>query len=241
MTAPQSTASAIPEHWAEPVAHYVERLVALCGPRLLGVTLYGPWRHQPAPSGPTLSSVVVFDRIDLEALRRVGEEGYRFGRQGLAAPWVLTPEGIDTSRDTFPLELIAIAAEHVTPHGTDYFGNLAIEPAHVRLACERELRVIEIHLERGLLTAGRDEEHLGRLVQHSGHSLLGVLRGLLWLNSQRKPLAPFELVGQSEKLLSRQLPGVRRSLDHADTAHWSKFQQFHADILALGRLADGWP
>ena len=33
----------VPEQWAEPVAYYVERLVALCGSRLLAVTFYGPW------------------------------------------------------------------------------------------------------------------------------------------------------------------------------------------------------
>jgi hypothetical protein len=240
MTAPKSTASAIPAPWVEPVAGYVERLVSLFGPRLLAATLYGPWPAAPDASGPTLASVAVFDRIDLEALRQFGQEGYRFGRQGFAAPWVLTPEGIESSRDTFPLELINIGQQHVTAHGRDFFGQLTIEPSHVRLACERELRVIGIHLERGVLTAGRDEEHLGRIVRHAGQSLGNVLRGLRWLAGQREAVGPFDLVAATEKLLGHELPGVRRTMDHSDTAYWSKFTQLHADIQALGQLADRW-
>jgi len=235
------SAAAVPELWAEPVARYVERLVELCGPRLLAVTLYGRWPEAPAGQGPTLASIAVFDRIDLGVLRAVGSEGHRFGRRGFAAPWVLTPTLIDRSRDTFPLELIEIVQQHVTPHGTDFFAGLAIEPADIRLACERELRVLEIHLQRGVLPAGDNEEQLGRIGTHALHTLLRVLTGLAWLSGQREPQPPFERVATAEKLLSRQLPGVRRTLDHSDTAYWSKFNLLHADIQALGETADRWP
>ena len=233
--------AAVPELWVEPVARYVERLVELCGPRLLAVTLYGPWPAASAGQGPTLSSVLVFDRMDLGILGDVGSEGHRFGRRGFAAPWVLTPTLIDRSRDTFPLELIEIVQQHVTPHGTDFFAGLALEAADVRLACERELRVLEIHLQRGVLTAGDNEEHLGRIGWHAVHSLLRVLAGLAWLSGRHEAAAPFELVATAEKLLARELPGVRRTLDHSDTAHRSKFQLLHADIQALGDTADRWP
>ncbi|HEX4142623.1 MAG TPA: hypothetical protein VHY91_03660 [Pirellulales bacterium] len=248
MTAPAPTpanpgvsAATVPEPWAEAVARYVERLAELCGPRLLAVTLYGRWPEAPAKRGPMLSSVAVFDRIDLATLRAVGREGHRFGRQGFAAPWVLTPTLIDRSRDTFPLELIEIVQQHTTPRGTEFFASLAIAPADVRLACERELRVLEIHLQRGVLTAGDDEEHLGRIGLHAVHALLRILNGLGWLSGRLEVMPPFELVAASEKLLSRELPGVRRALDHSDTAHWSKFNLLHADIQALGLAADRWP
>jgi hypothetical protein len=231
----------VPEHWAEPVARYLERLAQLCGPRLLAVTFYGRWPAASAGQGPTVSSVAVFDRIDLSVLRAVGSEGHRFGRRGFTAPWVLTPALIESSRDSFPLELIEIVQHHTTPFGTDFFAGLAILPPDIRLACERELRVLEIHLQRGILTAGDDEEQLGRIAWHAVHSLLRVLAGLAWLSGRREPAAPFELVATAEKLLARELPGVRRTLDHSDTAHWSKFNLLHADIQALGETADRWP
>ncbi len=223
------------------MAGYIERLVALCGPRLLAVTLYGPWPVASAGQGPTLSSVAVFDRIDLDALAAVGSEGHRFGRQGIAAPWVLTPQLIDRSRDTFPLELIEIFEQHVTPHGTDFFVDLAIEATHVRLACERELRVLEIHMQRGVLTAGGNEEQLGRIAWHATHARLRVLSGLAWLSGQRQAERPFDRVATAEKLLGRNLPGVRRTLDNSDTAYRSKFNLLYADIQALGEMADRWP
>ncbi|HTU24574.1 MAG TPA: hypothetical protein VMF30_04205 [Pirellulales bacterium] len=231
---------AVPPAWAEPVAWYVERLVALSGQRLEAITLYGHWPQEPARRGPTLSSVAVFDRIDLETLRRVGREGHRFGAWGFSAPWALTRTAIDRSRDTFPLELIEIVQRRAPLHGPDFFADLTIHPTHVRLACERELRVLEIHLQRGVLTAGDDEEHLGRVGAHALHTLLRILAGLAWLTGRYDYEGPFARVATAERLLDRELLGVRRTMDHSDTAYRHKFHLLHADIQALGDSADRW-
>ena len=130
---------------------------------------------------------------------------------------------IDDSRDTFPLELLEIVQRHVDVHGPDYFDQLDFEPAHVRLQCERELKVIEIQLQRGLLMAAGDERSLGRLGGHLGQTLLRILRGLAWLAGDRQPRTLYGLVEAAEHSIARELGGIRRVLDDSDPADWSKF------------------
>ena len=76
----------------------------------------------------------------------------------MAAPTVFTPAYLARSVDTFPLEFIEIQQQHVTVLGEDHFAPLVFEPAHVRLQCERELKVLEIGLQQGILVSqGRSE------------------------------------------------------------------------------------
>jgi hypothetical protein len=223
------------------MGHYLARLGALCGPRLLSVAFYGPFDSHAAGAAGALTNAVIFDAVDLELLSRIAAEGARFGRAGIAAPWALTAALVDDSRDSFPLELIEIQQRHVTIFGPDFFSGLGFEPAHVRLQCERELKVIEIHLQRGLLAAAGDERLLGRVGLHLAQTLLRILRGLLWLGGDRVPRGGFELVAAVEPFVARGLPGVRRALDDSETASWSKFSDLHADVRALRDFADHLP
>ena len=92
-----------------------------------------------------------------------------------------------------------------------------------------------------MLTAGDDEEQLGRIGHHALHPLMRVLGGLAWLAGRREAERPFEQLASIEKLLHRDLPGVRRTMDTSETAHRSKFKLLYADIQALGETADRWP
>ncbi len=238
MTAAHAQLDELAEPLRGHVADYVERLQAVCGPELLAVTFYGPlWR--PAPGEPAaLANASVFRSVDLAMLARIAHDGHRFGRCGIAAPWALTPELIEDSRDTFPLELIEIAAQPTTVFGPDLFSNLAFDTAHVRLQCERELKVIEIHLQRGLLAAAGDERALARLGHHLGHTLLRVLRGLAWLRGERTPRSAYGQVMAAETATGRSLAGVRKLLDDSVGIGWEAFSQLHDDVQALRETAD---
>jgi hypothetical protein len=238
MTATQLPLDRLAEPLREPVAAYAARLQALCGPQLLAVTFYGPLRR-PQPGQPTvLANAAVFRQVDLEMLARIAREGRHFGRSGIAAPWALTPELIAGSRDSFPLELLEIAVARVTVLGTDFFADLVFEPAHVRLQCERELKVIEIHLQRGLLAAAGDTRALGRLNRQLGHTMVRVLRGLAWLAGERRDRSTYELVDAVETSTGRHLSGVRQTFDDSLPASWEMFSQLHADVRALGESVE---
>jgi hypothetical protein len=239
MNSPHATLDDLAEPLREPVARYVERLQTICGSDLLAVTFYGPLKAPLPGESAALANTAVFRTVDLELLARIARDGKRFGRSGIAAPWALTPQLIDESRDSFPLELWEIAQQHVCVYGQDYFADLVFEPAHVRLQCERELKVVEIHLQRGLLAAAGDERALGRLGRHLAHTLLRVLGGLAWLGGDREPRAIYDLVEKTEQSIGRELVGIRRLLDDSLAASWEEFAQLHADVQMLRETVDG--
>ena len=125
---PHATLDELAEPLRGHVAAYVERLRAICGAELLAVTFYGPlWRPAPGEHS-SLSNAAVFGDVDLEMLARIARDGHRFGRSGIAAPWALTERLIADSLDTFPLELIEIAAQPTTVFGPDLFSPLSSTP-----------------------------------------------------------------------------------------------------------------
>jgi len=240
MTMAESTSAQLSESLREGATFYWQRLQELAGPRLLGLTFFGaaalgkfdPLRH-------TARNVVVFDRIDLDLLRQIGALGPRFGQFGIAAPLAMTPQFIQESLDTFPLELLEVQEQHITLLGEDYFATLRLDREHVRLQCERELKSFLIRMHQGLLTAAGNERRLENVETHIAEGLLRVLRGILWLKGQAGPRSPFDLVAAAGQLVNRPLLGLQEAMNSSDVAYWNKFQDLYADLQALGQLVNG--
>lgn len=234
------SAPRIAEALLESVGRYSLRLQELAGPRVLGLALYGGATELTFdPSQQAAKNVVVFDAFDLDLLQQIAGQGTHFGRLGIAAPLAMTPEFIQKSLDTFPLELLEIQQQHLMVFGGDYFSRLEFQAAHVRLQCERELKAIMVGMHQGLLSAAGREQKLAVLEAGLADELLRVLRGVRWLKGDRQAKSAFPSVEAVEKLLGRNLPGVLGALDQADAANWHKFRNLYADVQALGHFVDG--
>jgi len=187
-----------------------------------------------------IRSVLVVDRVDLPLLRRLAKEGQMLGKLGITAPLIMTPEHIRTSLDTFPLELMEIQQRHATLFGKDNFNDLAFDPAHVRLQCERELKRILITLRQGLLASAGRERLVPVMEQGAADDLTRTLRGLLWLRGQKDFKAPMDVLTAMESLTGRKLLGLRVALHSADTSTWGDFDALYRDVEALGELVNAW-
>jgi hypothetical protein len=225
----------------EPIRKFAARIQALAPGNALGWTIYdalGPTEGNAAPRA--VHSVLVLQTMDLSLLRHLGAVGRHYGPQGLVAPLVITPDFLDSSRDTFPLELIEIEQAHSTIFGPDYFAGLEFDGRDVRLQCERELEILLIGLQQGLVAFGGIEDRL-RLLKHDWlRALLRALCGLLWLKGQKKRLPAEQIVAEVAKLLDLPLTGIRRALAASTSPGWQAFEQLHADVKAVGIAADGW-
>jgi hypothetical protein len=225
----------------EPLRHYALRVREHAGPHVLGVTLYGP------VAGPdfdatlhTISNVVILDTVELDILRRLASEGHRFGRNYITAPLVMTPTFLRSSRDTFPLELIEIQQRRIVLFGEDFFAALAFDASHVRLQCERELKVLAVGMRQAVVAEGAGEAALRSAAMPVLIGIVRVLRGMLWLKDQRQPLPAAGVVVEVENLAGRHLPGVRQALEAPSAVDWLVFEKLYNDVEALGQLADGW-
>jgi hypothetical protein len=229
----------LPAPVREPLGAYVQHVTQLAGGRLLSLTVYGaaatalfdPQRHR-------VRNVLVLDRFDLDFIRRLAEHGARYGKLSLAAPVVMTPSYIQHSCDTFALELLEIQQQHQNVLGKDYFVELPFQAEHVRLQCERELKLFHVGMHQGLLASLGKDDYLADLAVDIAEGLLRVLRGMAWLHGETKPASTAELVAHNERRLGRQLQGLQAVLLATDRIGWPRFQQLYADIEALEQSID---
>jgi len=237
----QAALTPVVESMRAPLGDYAKLVGEIAGASLKGLTLFGRITGSSFdPTHRTARSVMVVERAELGMLRRLAEHGLRLGRAGIAAPLVMTPKYIEASVDTFPLELIEIQQHHLTLRGEDHFNKLTFEDADVRLQCERELKVLLIGLRQGLLSAAGREKFIEAVAEEAGDAVMRSLRGMLWLGGQKDGKPDETLIGETETLLKRKLPGVRRSIDPNATLGWSEFETLYGDVEALGEFANAW-
>ncbi|GJM24619.1 MAG: hypothetical protein DHS20C16_10340 [Phycisphaerae bacterium] len=239
---PPSTLDSIPDAIQVPVRGFADLLKKLCENHALALTLFGSAATgEPMPPNASIRSVLVLDAVDLNVLRRISEQGTRFGKQHIAAPLIMTPSYIKASCDTFPLELLDIQQNHIVVFGDNHFSQLAFEDSDIRHQCERELKVLAISLRQGLLAATGNDKVITEVMQNAGEGLFRVMRGMLWLKGQRESLRGPKVVEEIEKLTDRKLPGVRANLVGPNSGPNAEgFDQLYRDVEALGAVADAW-
>jgi len=224
-----------------PIRDYVRLVEEVAGDSLKGLTLFGRIVGPSFdPTRSTARNVMVTERADLGMLRRLSEHGLRLGRVGIAAPLVMTPEYIEASCDTFPLEFIEIKQRRLTLRGEDFFGDLSFKDGDVRLQCERELKVLLIGLRQGLLSAAGREKFIEAVAADVGEAVLRALRGVLWLKGMKDDQPDGEVIDETQRIVGRKLPGVRRAMDPDATIGWSEFETLYGDVEALGEWVNAW-
>lgn len=233
----------IPDDIQVPVRGFADLLKTLCTEQVLSLTLIGSAATgQSLPTNASIRSVLVMEKVDLDALRRIGEQGPRFGKQRIAAPLIMTPPYIKASCDTFPLELLEITQNRCVVFGDDYFADLSFENADIRHQCERELKALAISLRQGLLASSGSEPVVSEVMKNAGEGLLRVMRGMLWLKGQQEKQPGPRVVDAMEKLTERNLPGIRAAVtssrDSSSAPH--EFDFLYQDVEALGAIADAW-
>lgn len=223
------------------VLEYVQHWQSLAGSSLRALAFFGRVVTLHFDKRQHLAeNVAVLSADDLGMLRRLATAGKRFGKRGIAAPIVMTPDFIRDSLDTFPLELIEIQQQHVLLAGEDFFGELRFEAEHVRLQCERELKTLLIGMRQGLLAAAGREKELHPLQQSAVESLLRTLRGMMWLKGQFDPAGPEDLISGVEQMLDRELTAVQSVLLGTGDKGWNQFVALYEDLEILRKKADAW-
>ncbi len=237
----QDAMKRVPESMRGPIEEYTGLVRELAGGSAKALTLFGAIvAGSFDPSRHTARNVLVVAQVDLSVLKKLAGHGARLGKASISAPLIMTPEYIKTSLDTFPLELLEISQKHVTIFGQDYFEDLSFDADHVRLQCERELKVILIGLRQGLLAAAGREKFISALEMDAGEGLTRTLRGLLWLKGDKDAKPATDVIAAIEKLTERKLPGIRTALDTSAHHGWDELDTLYRDVEALGEIANAW-
>lgn len=141
-----------------------------------------------------VNSVFVVEAVSLALLENIASLGRKFGRRGIEAPVLMTPEYIERSLDVYPLEFMEYRAAHIVVYGRDFFEGLAFEKDHVRSACERLSKSLLMSAHRGYLVSLNNAERLKSLLLDLSNAMLPVLRGLLFLADIEPPVTRRKLL-----------------------------------------------
>jgi hypothetical protein len=201
---------------------------------LLSLTPFGGWlADDPLYADTPARSVAVMSAFDLRVLDQLGREGVQFGKRGLAAPLVMTPEYIAAVCDVFPLELLEIRELHETVLGEDPFASLRFERRDVRLQCERELRSELIQLRHGLVAVAGKHKELTPLCRNAAERTARVLRGVLLLADKPLPRLAAELAEATELVAGVALPALRQVTTTASAVDFGRFEAFYHELTSL--------
>ena len=165
----------------------VRELRDVFGGALRTVVLYGAAAaDEPVPRAE-LHTLVVVDELPLERLEAGGAHMEAWVRAGHPAPLVFTLAEWRSSADVFPVEYADILSRHRTLHGALPVDGIAVEPADLRLALEREAVGALLQLRRGVLATGADATRRTELLAASLGGLLAIFRGALRVHGLRPP------------------------------------------------------
>lgn len=167
---------------------YLARLQKLLGENLKSVLIFGSGIGQEfIPGRSNINLLLICDRVDLEVLKgglKLIAEGRK---KGVVAPLFLTRTHMETSTDVFPIEFMEFRDFHRVLYGEDPFEDLSINPEHLRLECEEQLKGKLIRLRQAYLEVGSSLKQLTSLLSDSLTSLIPVFRGLLRLKGLPAP------------------------------------------------------
>jgi hypothetical protein len=129
------------------------------------------------------------------------------GRKRIKAPILMTPVYIEQSRDVFGIEFLDFQLIHHTILGPDPFEEMTFEKQHVRLQCERELKATLIRLRQGYIAAVNQTKMIKLLLTTTAGSLVPMLRAMLWLKEQDRPIESTKVFNRSAEVFSIE-PGI---------------------------------
>jgi len=173
----------------------VQQLRDSAGDSLISVLLHGAEaRGDHFGAARDLYLLVVLRDLAPATLRRLREPVGRWLKKGHPMPRFFSPETIATSADAFPIELLDIAKHKRILYGSDPFGQIEVDPQHLRLQCERELREKLMRVQEAYVESRGRSSDLERLLVDSYLAFVDIFRGCLRLLEIAVPVKADDIV-----------------------------------------------
>ena len=120
---------------------FVNQIESIFSADLVSIYLYGSAARNEYVQGKSdINFLVIIQSEGLKNLSGVWELLPRSQKLRIATPLVLTRSYVDSSLDTFPLELLNMMEANLLIYGEDILADLDIDNDHLRLQTERELK-----------------------------------------------------------------------------------------------------
>lgn len=193
-----------------------------------------------------INSVVVLHNMDLKFIAFLAPLGKKYGKKRIAAPLVMTPEYIRNSLDAFPVEFLDFKLIHKTVYGDDVFKGIEVSRQHLRLQCEREIKVKLIGLRQGYVSSLGRKEHIETVLVKSFTGSMALFRAILELMGKKPPVLREDVVkavGAATRIdtavLEQMLLLKAKAIKPSEHELRALFEDYYSTLETLEKTIDG--
>ncbi|MEK6738644.1 MAG: hypothetical protein AABY74_08260 [Planctomycetota bacterium] len=169
------------------------------------------------PKSSDINTLIIVKTIKISFFDFIALMGKRYGKKGVCAPFIMTPDYINRSLEVFPLEFLEMKLIHQLVYGEDILSAINIEKADARLQCERELKGKLQTLCHGYIKTLGDRKTLAALLTGSLSGFFPVFRGILFLYGKEIPKEKCNVLTALERCCNRNILVFKRLLEIRNT------------------------
>jgi predicted nucleotidyltransferase len=201
------------------------------GNNLVSVILYGSAaRGDHVAARSDLNLMLVFKKLDLEHIAKVGRLMRRKVRKQLPQLVFWTEEELNNAWDVFPLEFEDIKENHQCLVGKDPFGKQKVDKKRMRYQIEFELRSKLLTMRDTWLRSNRDNYVLEMFLIKAGNSFDYLIRKAA-LVLGKKIAMPRDILEKIKKLKKKEIRLKRSELQDL-------FHHLHETVESVIRKID---
>lgn len=177
---------------ADIIQRVVEPFLAQCD-RLLGdgysAVLHGSVaRGEHLEGWSDVNLLLVLPSAEPQVLRALSAPFAAWAKHHEPPPLLLSREEWRRAADAFPIEITDIRSAYRVLRGADPMSEVAVRPAELRAALERDLRGKLLRLRQGYVALASDPGALGALARDTLPSVIVLLRAVLALAGAQVPV-----------------------------------------------------
>ena len=177
-----------PKNPEEIFAEITDDFKNIFGSDLISIFLYGSGagKHY-IPGKSDLNFFIILSEEGIDNLDKAISSVTRWRKQNVAIPLFMTKAEIASSLDSYPIEFLTMKNRYVLVYGEDVLEELSLEPSHLKLQLERELKAKILHLRRGLLETGGQAKKIRELIKASFTAFISIFKALIYLKGIEIP------------------------------------------------------
>ena len=166
------------------------------------------------PKRSDINSVFVLNQMDLQFLSVLAPLGKKYGKKGIAAPLIMTPDYIKRSLDVFPIEFLNLKRLHHKVLGEDIFQDIEIKRTDLRYQCERELKSKLIGLRQAYIRSAGDRKVLSENIISSIPAYIPLFRAIIFLLGNEPPINNDEVLAALHEMTKIDIGAFQAVLKH---------------------------
>lgn len=191
------------------------------------------------PKTSDVNLLIILSSMEPQLIAKSAAVQAKLFKLRFAQPLFLDKYYIEHSADSYPMEFLEMKNCHQVLFGEDILAPVTIDPAHLRLQVERELKGKYLHLVHEFTNAKKSRKALHGLIELSLKSFAPVFRALLFIQGHPVPQNRKHLLSAIETALALQDRPLQNAADALVKGSVAELERsFHPYAASVKQLID---